>query len=164
MEIMLNLICLSIVLEDKRTFSLGFKNGFYLKSNELTSEELTTSMLASSRIEPNSPIPDVLLHFCYYEKTIDVAWIDGEITVTGNDEIAQDVKDALVAIGKGLLLSYDPTAIAFTNITIEGVLGWKQRLSIHSNPYRNRDQQKHDDWNYGWELANSFNPCSVVNI
>lgn len=164
MEIKPNLSCLSIILKDKRSTSIWFNDNYYLKSNELTSEEIISAILSSSTTPLFNENPDILLSFSYYGKTINVSWDGVNVNVSGNAELNKEIEACLINIGKGLVLSYDPNIIPIDSSLLQGSMDYKRGLSIHDNPYRNKEQIKNDDWIYGWELAKSFNPGSILKI
>lgn len=164
MEIKPNLSCLSIILKDKRSTSIWFNDNYYLKNNELTNEEIISAIFSSIIVPFFNKIPDILLSLSYYGKTINVSWDGINVNVTGNVELNKEIETCLINIGKGFLLSYDPNIIPIDSSLLEGSIDFKKGLSIHDNPYRNKEQVKCDNWIYGWELAKSFKPDSVFKI
>lgn len=55
------------------------------------------------------------------------------------------------------------TALKPLSPGLEGALAFKNDISIHTNPYRNKDFAESDQWLAGWNLAASFKPSSKIS-
>lgn len=158
--------CLSIMVEDGRKFSLDFNGDFYLSSNDLSEEELIIATLATCH---NNILYTEIKHqffplrFNYFGKTIWSELKGDKINVLSNVEITEDVKRAVSALSAGIVYASLDTALKPPSPGLEGALAFKNDISIHTNPYRNKDFAESDQWLAGWNLAASFKPSSKIS-
>lgn len=157
--------CLSIMVEDGRKFSLDFNGDFYLSSNDLSEEELIIATLATCH---NNILYTEIKHqffplrFNYFGKTIWSELKGDKINVLSNIEITEDIKKAVSALSIGIAHASTAGVLKNPSPGVEGALSFRNDISIHANPYRNKDFTKSNQWLTGWNLAASFKPGSEI--
>lgn len=166
MKIKCSHTCLSIVVEDGRKFSLDFNDDFYLSSNDLSEEELIIATLATSH---NNIIYTEIKHqvfplyFSYFGKTIWSELKGDKINVLSNIEITEDIKKAVSALSIGIVHASTTGVLKNSSPSVEGAMSFLNGISIHTNPYHNKDIAESDQWLAGWNLAASFKPSSKIS-